>query len=678
MNFLNPSILFALGASALPLIIHFLSRRRARELPFPSIELLEHMKTESIRRLRFKQLLLILLRTLIIIAIVLAFARPSINGAAKNGSASSAAIILDDSAGMHAVYNGEMLFETAKRLAVKVAATLGERDELSVVSATSGEIIAGGALTGNSKTILSAIEESACTLLPNDSGRAFGNAIYQLSRSIAPNRELYYIGDGFGNALPDSLAAVDFEYNAFSVLTGPETCEGLGLESIALTDPIIRPGFPLTVRVNGFKGDASDDSSLEFFVDGERVGRVQPSSGESTFSTTFTFTPEEPGLYSLLVRSSEPRFEEGESIHLVADVRENMRVLFVSESPESAYFIDKALFTEEERPPFKLTRKHPDDLTAGDFTGTDIILMASVTRLDDRIYRSLAAAVIEHGVGLIVFPADDLENGLYTDGIFRDLAPLNVERLLARQDSTANGTIGYFDMHHRLLAGITGSERYGKPKVARSYLLTPSDDCDVLARFDDRSTALLLFESGRGKTMIFPPETLSANSEFAVSGLLPALLLRSVHGIAVHERAAGAFTSGENPAIRIPFEGNPISVTVRAEGMPARSIDYSLMGGDIRISELPVDTVGFYSLFADNVEIGRYAVDIPRSEREMTRSGIEKRLEAYNNETMIQLESSGDITSQIRERRIGNEIDWLFYLLAALLIAAEMIVSRKA
>ena len=41
MNFLNPSVLFALGAAALPVLIHLLSRRRAKDVSFPSIEFLE-------------------------------------------------------------------------------------------------------------------------------------------------------------------------------------------------------------------------------------------------------------------------------------------------------------------------------------------------------------------------------------------------------------------------------------------------------------------------------------------------------------------------------------------------------------------------------------------------------------------------------------------------------------
>ena len=38
MSFLNPLFLFGLLAAAIPVIIHLFTRRRPREVPFPSLE----------------------------------------------------------------------------------------------------------------------------------------------------------------------------------------------------------------------------------------------------------------------------------------------------------------------------------------------------------------------------------------------------------------------------------------------------------------------------------------------------------------------------------------------------------------------------------------------------------------------------------------------------------------
>ncbi len=105
MNFLNPIVLFGLGAVLLPLLIHLLSKRRAKEVAFPSIKLLALMQTDRIRMLKIKQLLILILRTLVILLLILAFARPAIRSVFKADARISSVIIIDGSASMVYVDN---------------------------------------------------------------------------------------------------------------------------------------------------------------------------------------------------------------------------------------------------------------------------------------------------------------------------------------------------------------------------------------------------------------------------------------------------------------------------------------------------------------------------------------------------------------------------------------------
>ena len=115
MNFLNPALLFGLAAAAVPILLHLFFRRRARDEAFPSIKLLELMKTDRIRRLKLKQILILILRTLIIILIILAFARPALRSVFRRNARIAAVIIIDCSASMQYIDNGELLFNRAVR-----------------------------------------------------------------------------------------------------------------------------------------------------------------------------------------------------------------------------------------------------------------------------------------------------------------------------------------------------------------------------------------------------------------------------------------------------------------------------------------------------------------------------------------------------------------------------------
>src|SRR5262249_43731832 len=99
MNFLNPLFLFGLAAAAVPGLIHLFPPRKAREVRFPSLDFLSEVNQSEIRRLRLKQWLLLLLRTLAVALLALAMARPSLRGSASGGSAASTLVALVDVSG---------------------------------------------------------------------------------------------------------------------------------------------------------------------------------------------------------------------------------------------------------------------------------------------------------------------------------------------------------------------------------------------------------------------------------------------------------------------------------------------------------------------------------------------------------------------------------------------------
>lgn len=81
MLLLNPSLLFGLLLAAVPILLHLIMRARPRRIEFPALRLLQVRRTANARRMKLRQILLLALRMLLIAAIVLAFARPSLPAA---------------------------------------------------------------------------------------------------------------------------------------------------------------------------------------------------------------------------------------------------------------------------------------------------------------------------------------------------------------------------------------------------------------------------------------------------------------------------------------------------------------------------------------------------------------------------------------------------------------------
>ncbi len=105
MVFLNPSILLGLLAASIPILIHLLNFRKLQKVEFSTLSFLKELQKSKIKKIKIKQWLLLLLRVLIIVFLVLAFARPTLENVSIAGATSTAksssVFIIDNSFSMN-------------------------------------------------------------------------------------------------------------------------------------------------------------------------------------------------------------------------------------------------------------------------------------------------------------------------------------------------------------------------------------------------------------------------------------------------------------------------------------------------------------------------------------------------------------------------------------------------
>jgi Aerotolerance regulator N-terminal len=133
MGFLAPLFL-ALGlGAAVPLLIHLLRRRTGVRIEFPAARYLARAEQEHSRRLKLRNLLLMMLRVLAIACIALAAAQPvsgTLGRLVGAGHAPAAiGIVLDNSLSTSVIANGRPVLDGLKAIAARAArgATAGDR-----------------------------------------------------------------------------------------------------------------------------------------------------------------------------------------------------------------------------------------------------------------------------------------------------------------------------------------------------------------------------------------------------------------------------------------------------------------------------------------------------------------------------------------------------------------------
>ena len=137
MTFLNPAVLFGLLAASIPILIHLFNLRKLKRIEFSTLAFLKELQKNKIRKVKLKQWILLALRVLIILFLVLAFARPTLKGLAIGGTTSAAkttaVFIIDDTFSMSVIDNQGSLLNQAKATAKSLLKNFQEGDEAALI-----------------------------------------------------------------------------------------------------------------------------------------------------------------------------------------------------------------------------------------------------------------------------------------------------------------------------------------------------------------------------------------------------------------------------------------------------------------------------------------------------------------------------------------------------------------
>ncbi|MDG1894984.1 MAG: BatA domain-containing protein [Fuerstiella sp.] len=81
MALINASLLAGVILAGLPVLLHLIMRAKPKRIEFPALQLLKTRQTSNSRRMKLRQILLLLLRAILIVVAVLAVTRPSLPAA---------------------------------------------------------------------------------------------------------------------------------------------------------------------------------------------------------------------------------------------------------------------------------------------------------------------------------------------------------------------------------------------------------------------------------------------------------------------------------------------------------------------------------------------------------------------------------------------------------------------
>lgn len=331
MPFTNPLFLWGLLLLPAPVVIHLFFRRRKTRVDYSTIQFFRPHQRSLAHRRRLREVLLLGLRTLALLLLVLALARPVVRHLAWDAAGrTDCVIVLDDTLSMQRRSGGgSTVFSVARAAAVEIVETLRPGDGVAVVRVSGRSPMP---LQRSLPAVADALREASVTGASGSLAAALAQAAGLLGRSGSPNREIVLISDLQTTQLPDRP---DVVANLGAIRCFAVPLRGSG-ENCAVTEVSLsgRPkvagqAMPVSATVVNF-GRRTRELEIALEIRGERVGsRRAVLAPDGVWRGTFGHVPEAPGLLTGAVVIDDGGMVLDDRRYFCAEVRAGVRILLV-------------------------------------------------------------------------------------------------------------------------------------------------------------------------------------------------------------------------------------------------------------------------------------------------------------------------------------------------------------
>lgn len=346
MSFLAPWMLWGALAASVPVIIHFLFRSRYRRVPWAAMKFLLTSIEQVSRRLKFQEILLLVVRATLLALLALALARLSstARSGTAEGDAVDAVLLIDVSTSMGARDGAGTRLDRARAGALAVIDHLPPHSTVQVVAAADRAMPLGPAAASNLEAARETVRAVEQSHLPTDFLPAVVEGEKLLDRGHSPNKELYLFSDmqktGWdrqGAALVAKLREVGRKASVTLVRCGTREPRNVSVVGIAPQSGIPhsgeRAGFAVLVRNSGSEPARDLTVSLDVDGRGKETQAIASLAPGETQAVTLTARLEKAGLRVLNAAVAADEMEADNRFAQVIRVRDQARALVVDGAP---------------------------------------------------------------------------------------------------------------------------------------------------------------------------------------------------------------------------------------------------------------------------------------------------------------------------------------------------------
>lgn len=669
MHFGAPSILWALFALAIPVIVHLFDFRRYRKVQFSDNYLLQQLLEKNKRQSRLRRLIIMTVRMLFIAALVLAFAKPYIPQGNEQTSSGRlfVSIYVDNSMSMEVSDGKTDLLEKARTKA---------REILNAYPpGTMFRLITNDFLGEHERfcprdecaDMLSLID--FCPF-PRETGAVVSRMTDLADMNAAGAEHHFYIISDFQKSTADvaSLASTDRRIFLFPV-DAPQT-PNISVDSVWFSGPVQLENNVITInaRIRNHSDMLLEKIPVRLYVDGKQkgLGDVELAASGSDV-VEFAFTVNTRGSHEGYIEIDDSPISFDDRIFFAFDIASSVPVYHIAGSGATNNINN--LFERDSL--FNFTSVREGSFDAGSMASAGLVILDELSQISSGMASELNR-LLESGGNILIIPtAGDIKN--YKPGF----AALGISAYAGID--TANTRVASIEAENPLFRGVfvTPPKQVQFPAVFTSYRIPKGNGRSIMTLLNGNAF-MAEFIKGKGHIYLMSVPLQSSFSTFASNALIvPAVMQMAFSGRVMPGVAypldysygidlPTGNMSGEKPPVLKSFDGSSELIPGFSNGNPPKIFLNS------RIS-----SPGSYKVMRGENTLLSFGLNYPRTESN-TESYTTDEIKNFvsENKNISVLETGDTPAAVVADLQEGTKLWKTFIIFALIFFAIELILLR--
>ena len=691
-SFLNPYFLWFSPLISVPIIIHFLFKKKKEIVRFSETAFINWINKQIIRRFKLRQILLLILRVLILVLLTLTFARPLLymvpifNRFKKEMTAK--VLILDNSYSMGYVERGKTRFSKAIEVSRQIIEMMQVGDEMAIIVMSKKTPSVISHLTGDVTELFKKLNKVNLSFHSTDLFSALFNAYDILERSNLPNKQIIVISD-----MANHIWCKDFKKNMndfhpqaglIFVDVAGESSSNLAVDEVKVKKGEISELSEIEVEIRNYSSKKDVEVLTNVSIENRNVlqGFVNLDKKKGKLYKNFFYRFSKSGNFPAKVRInpkdlSVDRLLLDNEYFFQVKVRDKIKVLCVEGNPTFSPFLNDTFYVRQALMPkegskISVTVVGAQELNDISFEPFSVIVLSNVGKLMSE-QTSKLFGYVKKGGGLIFFLGENVEIDEYNNNL-GNLLPGKLQGIIG-----GNGkyqTISFQDLNHPILK-IFAQPGQGDLNLAKFYYyfnVEPKEVSNCLLKFSDGNPCLVegsIPYDGAGKIFLFSSTANRKWTDFPVKPVYLPLIQQMVYYLArndlLESRKKNIYVGG---MIKKTFSSSyiPSFVQIIKPNKKASRIIPIKVGDAYNIEFKDVDLPGIYQL--SYFENGRKSeeffpvnLDLKDEESNLTKISRDRIKEnSFLNQAVI-IDELKDLEKKLAQVSQGKEITKILILL---------------